>query len=308
MNKESWVAVINPSAGGGRCIRDWPTIESYLNKYGVRFEPVFTTRNLHAAVISRKKVLEGHKKIMVIGGDGTLNEVVNGILCQQQVNSTDITLGMIPVGTGNDWARMFDIPFDYERAIQTLLRGKTFIQDAGRVLFTRKDRVINRYFLNIAGIGFDAMVTERSNRLKKKGRSNKLLYFWNIFTGLYGFRHFNATLNVDGHEKEIDIFSMNIGICQYSGGGMKQVPDAIPDDGIFDLTVIKKIGKFEVLRSIPKLYDGQIKNHRKVESYNGRKISIKSKGPVFLETDGENLGHSPFEFEILPRSLKVIRA
>lgn len=308
MDKDSWVAVINPSAGGGKCSRDWPVIEQYLKKYEIGYHPVFTSRNLHAAVISRKKVLEGHKKIMVIGGDGTLNEVVNGILCQEQVNSTDITLGMIPVGTGNDWARMFDIPFDYEKAIQTLLRGKTFIQDAGRVLFTRKDKVINRYFLNIAGIGFDAMVTERSNRLKKKGKSNKLLYFWNIFTGLFGFQHFNATLNVDGHEKEIDIFSMNIGICKYSGGGMKQVPDAIPDDGIFDLTVIKKIGKFEVLRSIPKLYDGRIKKHRKVESFNGRKISIKSKGPVFLETDGENLGQAPFEFEILPRSLKVIRA
>jgi diacylglycerol kinase family enzyme len=119
---------------------------------------------------------------------------------------------------------------------------------------------------------------------------------------------FRTMITIDGKEKEIDTFSMNIGICQYNGGGMKQVPDAIPDDGIFDLTIIKKIGRFEVLRSIPRLYDGRIKSHRKVESYNGKKILIRSKGKVFLETDGENLGHTPFEFEILPRKLRVIRA
>ena len=178
----------------------------------------------------------------------------------------------------------------------------------GRVLFNNNGKKIKRYFVNIAGIGFDAMVTRKSNRLKDAGKSSKLLYFWNIFIGLFGYRHFHAGLKVDNEYYEYDIFSMNIGICKYSGGGMKQVPTAVADDGIFDLTIIKKIGKFDVIRSLPKLYNGKIVNHPKVASLNGKSIRIESQKNIFLETDGESLGHTPFEFEIIPRSIKVVTA
>jgi len=137
---------------------------------------------------------------------------------------------------------------------------------------------------------------------------NKLLYFWNILTSLFGYKHFHAAVTVDGNLLECDIFSMNVGICQFNGGGMKQVPTAIPDDGIFDLTIIKKIGKFEILRSLPVLYNGKINSHPKVITLNGKKIQINSTKTIFLETDGENLGHTPFEFEIIPRSVKIVRA
>ncbi|MBE0655942.1 MAG: diacylglycerol kinase family lipid kinase, partial [Bacteroidales bacterium] len=191
---------------------------------------------------------------------------------------------------------------------KTLLRENTFIQDAGRVIFNRKERQVGRYFINIAGIGFDALVTRKSNTLKERGKGSKLLYFWNIFTSLFGYRHFHAEVNVDGMPYDFDIFSMNVGICQYSGGGMRQVPDAIPDDGIFDLTIIKKIGRFGIIRSIPKLYNGTIKRHPKVISLNGKSIRVQSSKTIFLETDGESLGHTPFQFEIIPQSVKIVRA
>lgn len=308
MPENVWIAIVNPNAGAGKCHRDWPKIKTLLEKYDVKFHAEFTERRFHAMIIARNKIREGYKKIIVVGGDGTLNEVINGLFAQKDLLTTDITLGMIPVGTGNDWSRMFGISTKYEEAIKILIKEKTFIQDAGRVIFTRRDQKMGRYFINIAGIGFDALVTLKTNNLKDKKRGSKLLYFWNIFTSLFGYKHFHAELQVDGALHECDIFSMNIGICQYNGGGMLQLPDAIPDDGIFDLTIIKKIGALGILKSLPVLYNGKIKQHPRVLTLNGKNIQVNSSGTIFLETDGESLGHTPFEFEIIPQSVKIITA
>lgn len=305
---KKWIVIVNPNAGGGKCGRDWPKIEELLLKTKLDFESILTERKLHAMVLSRKFIQQGHKNFIVVGGDGTLHEVINGIFSQEGIKTTEITLGVIPVGTGNDWSRMFGIPRQYKEAIQTLITGNTFIQDIGRVLYNHNDKKIQRYFLNIAGMGFDAMIAQKSNDLKEKGKSGKLLYFWNILIGLFGYKYFPASVNVDGEISECDIFSMNIGICKFSGGGMKQVPNAIADDGIFDLTIIKKIGRFNVIKSLPMLYNGKIIKHPKVMTLNGKKIKVESDMKVFLETDGESLGHSPFEFDIIPRSLTVITA
>ncbi len=306
MPYKKWLVIVNPNAGAGKCGRDWPLIEEILRDEIGNFELALTVRRFHAMIIARNKINEGFKKIIVVGGDGTLNEVINGLFAQKQFNTTDITLGMIPVGTGNDWSRMFGIPFGYNDAVKTIKKGHTFIQDAGRVVFTKQDRTQRRYFINIAGIGFDAIVTKRSNELKEKGKNGKVMYFMNIFAKLFGYRHFLATVNIDGTIYHHDIFSMNVGICKYSGGGMIQVPDAIADDGKFDLTIIKKMRKLEVIRSLPKLYNGQIKKHPKVQFFIGKTIQINSPKSVYLETDGESLGHTPFEFEIIPRSVRII--
>ncbi len=306
MSDKKWLIIVNPNAGAGKCKRDWPGIEKILREELPGFEPVFTNRRFHAMIIARNKINEGFTRIVVVGGDGTLNEVINGLFAQKQYQTTDITLGMIPVGTGNDWSRMFGIPFDYREAARVIKTGNTFVQDAGRVVFTKQNRKLGRYFINIAGIGFDAIVTKRSNELKEQGKNSQVLYFMNIFAKLFGYRHFTASLIIDGTTYQHDIFSMNVGICKYNGGGMLQVPDAVADDGQFDLTIIKKMRKLEVIRSLPKLYNGQIKTHPKVQSFMGKNIIIDSPRSIYLETDGESLGHTPFEFEIIPRSVRII--
>jgi YegS/Rv2252/BmrU family lipid kinase len=257
-------------------------------------------------IITRRKIREGYRKFIIVGGDGTLNETINGIFAQKELEPTEITIGMIPVGTGNDWSRMFGIPFDYYEAVQTIVKGNTFIQDVGRVCFLKQQRQLKRYFINIAGIGFDAVVTKRANNLKEKGKSSQIMYFLNVFAGLFGYRYFSAKLNIDGVEYTHDIFSMNVGICKYSGGGMLQVPDAIPDDGQFDLTIIKKMGKLRILRSLPMLYNGKIGRHPRVITMLGKNIRVESELAIGLETDGENIGNTPFEFDIIPRSVKII--
>ncbi len=306
MKTNKWIVIVNRAAGGGKAGKDWPLISKLLESHGFSFHVDQTDRRLHAAIIARNRIEEGYNRIIVVGGDGTMNEVINGVFAQKRVPTTEVMLGMITVGTGNDWGRMFNIPADYEAAIETIKQQKTFIQDAGLVTYRRSNKVWNRYFINIAGMGFGAKVVEKTNRLKDKGKSGPTLYLVNLFTSLLGYRSIKANIDIDGLSIDRKVFSLNVGIGKYNGGGMMQVPDAIADDGLYSVTLIKKIGKLNVIANIKKLYNGKITEHRKVETYTGKSISIDSRKILKIETDGETLGHSPLEFRIIPKSVRVI--
>jgi YegS/Rv2252/BmrU family lipid kinase len=251
-------------------------------------------------------ISKGYSKIIVVGGDGTMNEVINGVFGQNRIHTTEVMLGMISVGTGNDWARMFNIPSDYEGAIKTIKEQKTFIQDAGLVNYVKNGKEWNRYFINIAGMGFGARVAERTNRMKDMGKSGPFLYFYNIFYSLIRYRSLKAEIDIDGKTMDRKIFSMNVGIGRYNGGGMIQVPHAIADDGLYSITLIKKMGKLNVIVNIKRLYNGTITKHSKVETYTARSVQILSQSRLQIETDGESLGHGPVRFQIIPRSIRVI--
>lgn len=306
MIKTNWIAIVNKAAGGGKTERDWPEIEHYLHKYGINFEPFFTNRRMHAAIIAKNKIKEGYSRIIVVGGDGTMNEVINGLFSQGVIQTTEVMLGMISVGTGNDWAKMFNIPIGYEQAVLTIKKQRTFIQDAGLVQYTKNGKEWNRYFINIAGMGFGARVVERSNRMKDKGKSGPLLYFYNIFASLMGYKAQKADIEIDGKAFKRKIFSMNIGICKYNGNGMIPVPHAVADDGLYSITLIKKIGKLNLLANMNRLYNGKIINHSRVETYTGQSIQIAGSSKLQIETDGETLGQGPVNFQIIPKSVMVI--
>lgn len=302
-----WLVLVNPNAGTGKCRKDWPFINKILKEKEFDFITVFTKKRLHAIILTKKYICEGFRKIIVVGGDGTLNEVINGIFAQSICPSTEITVGMIPVGTGNDWARMFGIPADYNRAAEIILNRNIFVQDAGKAFFKLNNKNYNRYFINIAGTGFDALVTKKTNKLKERGKSGTLLYLLSILTGLFKYNPSKITIDIDGMKMKANIFSLNVGICKFNGGGMMQVPNADPADGLFDITIIYKLAKLSVIRNLGKLYNGSIISHPRVQSIRGKNIQITSKSPVYLETDGENLGHSPFEFDVIPASISIIK-
>ncbi len=306
MNTNHWLVIVNPAAGGGKAGKDWQKIGSLLDEYGFQYETEFTGRRLHAMVISRKYIEQGYSRIIVVGGDGTMNEVINGVFAQKRIPTHEVMLGMISVGTGNDWGKMFNIPSDYEEAVKTILNQKTFIQDAGLVTYYKQNQTWNRYFINIAGMGFGARVTSRANELKRKGKSSPGLYLMTLFTSLLSYRSIRAEIAIDGKTFDRKVFSMNVGIGKYNGGGMIQVPHAIADDGLYSITLIKKMGKIRIIANIQKLYNGKITRHRRVEAYTGKAIQVNSPKTLHLETDGETLGHTPLEFRIIPRSVKVI--
>ncbi|MGE5425196.1 MAG: diacylglycerol/lipid kinase family protein [Syntrophothermus sp.] len=304
---DKWLVIVNPNAGVQKGLRDWPRILEILRREGLNFFHVITLHRDHANHLTVKYIAEGYRNIIVAGGDGTMNEVVNGIFTQITCSPHEITLGMIPVGTGNDWCRTFSIPFNYEEAIQILKRKTTVLQDTGKISFFRKEEHKTRYFMNIAGMGYDALVAKKTNLLKERGRGGPFTYFYFVFSSLFQFKFPEAIVEVDDEQVfKGEIFSMNVGICKYNGGGMMQVPFAVPDDGLFDVTVIRKAPKWMVVLYARKLYDGSLVNLDFVKTFRGKSIRVRSTAKIFLEADGESLGHSPFVYEILPRTLKVI--
>lgn len=304
---DHWLLIVNPNAGKKKGEKDWEIIKSILLKYKVEYKAVFTEGQHHAINIAEEGISEGYRKIIVAGGDGTMNEVVNGVFTQTGVPTNEISLGMIAIGTGNDWIKIFDIPKEYDKAIKVIKDEKAIFQDAGLVYYLDHDDLKKtRYFANIAGLGFDAVVADRTNQLKAKGKSGLLLYMYSLIVTLFRFKSPLISLEMDGKEVMGEIFSISIGIGQFKGGGMKTLPNSIKDDGLFDLTIIKKMRIGEVIRNLSKLYNGTILTHKKVDAYQAKIINLNANPKIKLEADGESLGHSPFKFEIFQNAVKVI--
>jgi len=305
--KNGWMVIVNPKAGIGRGLKDWPTISNQMNHNGLDFTCVFTEHKYHAVELTVKAINDGYRKIVAIGGDGTVNEVVNGIFIQHQVSTSDISLAVIPAGTGNDWMRMFGIPKTYSDAVLSLVTEHTILQDVGLISYHETRIKHQRYMANVAGMGFDAMVNRRFNRLKDEGRFGKRLYINSTLKELFNYRSKHFKVIVDG-EIFYDgaVFSATVGVGKYNGGGMNQMPNAVIDDGLLDITVIKRVNKLGVLRHFRKLYNGNLYNYSKVMATQGKNIIIETWPESPIEIDGEAMGFSTFTFELVPKSIKVV--
>ncbi len=304
--RKEWLVIVNPNAGNGKGKKDWDTISSLLSNMSLSFSVRFTERKGHAIILTSEGLAEGFRKIITVGGDGTLNEVVNGVLSYNMCPATDVSLAMIPVGTGNDWGRMFGIPLNYEEAIKIIKEYKLMLHDVGLVSFFDESGKKYRYFINIAGLGFESEVVRRTNYQKDRGRGGKAIYFYNLLTSLLSYKNTKAEIVIDDKIIKADLFSVNIGNGRYCGGGMRQTPNALPDDGLLDVTIINGMGKIEIIRNLRILYDGTILNHPKINGYRCKSIKVSSDSIIYTEADGESLGHTPAEFSIIPAGLKMV--
>jgi YegS/Rv2252/BmrU family lipid kinase len=303
---QDWFAIVNPNAGNGKGRKDWTRISDILGKNDIGFNVMTTQRKGHATEFTRELIAGGYRKIISIGGDGTLNEIVNGIFTQSHCPSTEIMLSLIPVGTGNDWGRMFGIPLIYEGAVKIIKEGKHMLHDIGVVSYLNGEEKAKTYFINMAGLGFEAVVVSKTNKQKDKGRSNKAIYFFNLLSSLISHRNTLVDITIDGRSSRVKIFSINVGNGRYCGGGMRQTPDALPDDGLFDITVIREVGRIEIIKSLQLLYDGTIMSHPKVDGYRSNNLKVTSDTILNVDADGESLGHTPVEFSIIPSAVNII--
>jgi len=305
-NAKDWLVIVNPNAGNGKGKKDWNTISSLMKKAELPFAVKFTERKGQAIDFTREGISDGFRKIISVGGDGTLNEVVNGVFLNVICSTTDISLALIPVGTGNDWGRMFGIPLDYEKAIKIISDNKQMLHDTGMISFYNGTEKKSRYFINIAGLGFESVVVKRTNDQKDKGRGGKLIYFYNLLMSLISYKNTKAEVEIDGKKIDANVFSINVGNGRYCGGGMRQTPNALPNDGLLDLTIINDMGKFEIIRNLKMLYDGSILSYPKIDGYKCKNIKVTSDSIIYTEADGESLGHTPVEFSIVPASLNIV--
>jgi len=308
--EQQWLVIINPNAGKRKGEQDWPVISGLLYDAGIDFVSEFTARRNHAMELTEQYIRRGFKRIIVVGGDGTMNEVVNGIFRQDRFDPRDILTGMIMVGTGNDWGKTHNLTEDYAGAVQTIKKSATFCQDTGVVMYYDSQGEHTRYFINSGGMGYDALVVQMTNQAKDMGRSGPLSYLVNLLKGLFRYNHNSLEIKVDDRVIYSGrVFSMSVGICKYSGGGMMQLPFAVPDDGLLDVTIFKNVTKTTVIRHLSKLYSGSFTHLPFVQTHQGKSVTVRSinKELSFLETDGESLGHSPFSFSIIPKSIMIIK-
>lgn len=306
-----WLVVVNPKASVGKGGKDWPEIKQILVDEGLEFDAVITEYSGHAIEIVRQGIEEkGFRKIVSVGGDGTNNEVINGIFTQNAVPTNQITMGIIPVGTGNDWSRGFDFPQGYQKIVKILKSGNTFVHDIGKVTYFNDGDPKVRYFLNAAGTGLDETVCQSTNAMKQQGKGGAIRYLISLVKCLFSYKCIHIQLEIDDQLVFDDsILSLSLGNCRFNGGGMMMMPNAIPNDGLLDVTVIRRVSIFKFAANAKSLYDGTfIKKMNEVSTFQGKKIRITSTPAhkLLLETEGETLTNSPFDFEMLPKAVNMV--
>ncbi len=297
--------IVNPAAGGGNVGRCWPKVHDFLREQGLEVNFVLTEGVGHATDLSRQALAEGEKTIVAVGGDGTINEVVNGLVSGSggQIDPA-VSLGIVPLGTGSDLRRTLGIPRDYRAACRLLMSERTRAIDLGEMVWISDGEERRRYFVNFAGLGFDGEVVERVEGESKK-LGGTITYLKTVLVTLMNYANKDIRLNLDGEESHMRVNSVIVCNGCHAAGGMYIAPHASPDDGLFDVIVIGDIGKLEFLANVPRVYRGTHLKNRHVSSYRAREVCVETEDRVLVQADGELVGQPPVSFRIMPRALKI---
>jgi len=298
-NHRRWFAVLNPISGHGRAWRERARIEAALGTHHVDAQIVASDYAGHALPLITEALDAGARNILAIGGDGTMHEAANAIM--RHPAAASVTLGPLPVGTGNDWCRCLRVPADYSAIAARCARGQTEQVDVGEARFA--SGVQPRYFVNVAGAGFDAYVLQRM----PDRRFGAFAYLIAVLRGLAGYRPQTMRLQHDGQSHEGRTFVTFVCLGAYCGGGMHVAPRADPRDGAFDVVQVGDLGRLEVLASLRRLFDGTIALHPKVRTLQTQSITIDGPELLAVEADGELIGDTPVTLSVLPGALRVIR-
>lgn len=304
--RKHYLFIVNPNAAKGKAGKDWRRIERHVGKRDVHYKAVLTNSPGHAVSIVEEELRLGYKNFVVVGGDGTVNEVVNGIFHQQIVPPEEISIGIIPVGTGNDWARYYKIPKKYSKALDHVFSEEVHFQDIGKLTHLVDGRPSTHYFANIAGFGFDALVVKATNDMQDRGNRLAIAYLFNLIRTAVSYRSIPMTIDINTQRFEKKVFSISVGNGMFSGGGMKQTPQAEINDGYFDVTIYDDMPLLKVVRNVSKLYNGKILNISGVHHYKTKRLVVQDGPDLLAEVDGEIIPNGPFEIEILPSALKVL--
>lgn len=287
--------IVNPTAGRGRAMKTWRCIEplaASLGGYAVRF----TERPRHGELLARQAVREGCDPVVVVGGDGTINEVGNALV------GTGAAIGVVPTGTGNGWVRTLGLPLDPVRAVRTVYEGRRIEVDVGRA-------ADHRCFLNLAGIGLDAEAAKELAAYASVPKAVGRFVPWALAVAraMTRFNGVQVTAELDGKALEIEgMLVMAVGIGRYYAYKLKVLPDAQVDDGLFDVLWCRDVGKVELIGLIFRSLKGGHVGHPKVTTTRCARLTAEASSQVPVHLDGDVVGDLPISLEVLPRALRVI--
>jgi YegS/Rv2252/BmrU family lipid kinase len=299
----TWQIILNPNALFCRSSHFWKDIENKLQEVQINFllHKTSTVEGAKELIIALCK--KGERHFIIVGGDGTLNIFVNAVM-KSRVNSSEIYTAFIPLGTGNDWSRTHGYSKCYLDAIDLLLKGNFVNHDLGLVETVINDKVVDvRYFVNIAGFGFDGSVIFNVSKKKTK-YFPKQLYLINLLKTLLAYRPQLVTLASNKFTIAKNVFTIAVGIGQYNGNGMRQCPDAIPNDGLFDVVVIENVNILKVLLNIKNLFKGtHVKKMKEVSVYRTNRLDIIIEPFILGEVEGEMLTAGNYRIRCLASAI-----
>ena len=294
--------IVNPVAGANTTYRKWPRISRLLRHIGLPFEFQYTEGVGHAIELARAAASDGCQFLVAVGGDGTVNEVANGILLSKDLSKA--TIGIISTGTGGDFVRSAGIPRDYIKACSSLIGARKRLIDVGVVEYQKDGQTLKRFFVNSAGVGFDAAVAEVSNRLPKF-LGGTIPYILGLLRSLAGYKNKSVVIRVNNRVEAKRILSIVVANGCYFGGGMRVAPQADICDGLLDVISVGDMGKIELLRAFPTIYKGTHIYHPKVMMEKATQIAIESSEKFLVHADGEFLGEGPVSFGLMPSALSI---
>ncbi len=307
MRDEKWGVIANPYSGTRQLRTDWAKIVRLLKRAEIEFDHRATEYAGHAVELARKFVEDGVKNILVVGGDGTLNEVVNGIFTADVDDRSDVSLALIPYGTGNDWARYWGLLKSRRKMSERLYDREKVKIDVGYLDYTKNGEPHRQYFINGVGFGFDAKVCELTNRLKQKIGGNSMVYTLCLILAVFNFKSEVMTLTSDNETIEEDIFTISVGNGCYSGGGLKQTPDSDPTDGVFNITSIKRPTVMKILFGLKELFAGRLDKHPLAIPFVTKKFEVKTSPNILIETDGVLInGDGDYKISIIHNAISMI--
>lgn len=301
-----WQVIVNPNACDHKCFDSWDGISAKLTESGIPHQLHKSDSCGMGIQIAKTLCNAGHRHILVVGGDGTINEVVNGILTSNATPS-DVFLAVLPLGRGNDWARTHHIPSTYSECIDILHDGLFKPHDIGQVDIQRDSQPSEtRYFINIAGFCFDAEVIYDVCYNKPK-LGNISVYLLSLARTLFKYKSQLLSVKSPDFQYKGKTFIVTVANCQYNGGGMRQAPMANPYDGQLDVVVIPKVSRLTVIANAKGLFAGEhIKKIKKVKTYRTQELSILSSQRIRGEVEGELLNPGNYHIKILPKALNIL--
>lgn len=303
--------IVNPRAGSGKTMYEWLPAERRLKRLGIPCDIAMTDHKRHATALAQHAAAEGYRRIIAVGGDGSLHEVFNGICrwcAATGVPTEEFLIGVVPIGSGNDWIRSLGVPNDTTEVVDLISRNSCGSMDVMRV---KSSGGRTAYMANIGGVGFDSHVCKRVNTQKESGRRGKMIYLNSLRYTIFNLKSIYISVVADGEVVFTgQSFSVAFGNGRYSGSGMRQVPLAVMDDGLLDYAIIPKAPLLKVVRELPRLFNGTLNQSEYVISGKCRSLQIvpmdEQSGDIF-ELDGEIEGWLPMSIEVTGHQIRVIK-
>jgi len=295
------VFLVNPASANGSTGRRWPELARRAAAAGLEGATLFSERQGHLAELAREAALDGAELLVVVGGDGSVNEVVNGLagLGRQP------EVAVVPRGTGWDFSRTFGIPRETDDAVQVALEGDVRTIDLGRASYRAWDGSdATAWFANVASAGMSGAIAKRANETTK-ALGGKASYLWATFAVFSGWEATEIEVAVDGERRAGPMFDVVVANGRFFGGGLEICPEAEPDDGLFDVLTIGDVTKRDLVQTMPKMYRGTHLPHPKAELLRGSSVTVTSETPLPIELDGEQPGTTPATFEVSAGALRL---